>query len=70
MAVKAICLVLLLACCSQAQISTFDEFADFTRGFFAGGDFNPCKDSLCQTTYVPAFLANVEGIYLNFYAAW
>ena len=70
MAVKALCLVLLIAACSQAQTTTFTEFSDFTKGFFYGADQNPCIDSLCETTYVPSFLAQVEGIYFNFYAAW
>ena len=70
MAVKALCLVLLIAACSQAQTTTFTEFSDFTKGFFYGADQNPCIDSLCETQYVPSFLAQVEGIYFNFYAAW
>ena len=70
MAVKALCLVLLIACGTQAQTTDFTDFSDFTKGFFAGADVNPCVDSLCYTAYVPSFLAQVEGIYFNFYAAW
>ena len=70
MAVKALCLVLLIACGTQAQTTDFTDFSNYVKGFFAGADWNPCVDSLCQTSYVPSFLAQVEGIYFNFYAAW
>ena len=70
MAVKGLCLLLLIACTASAQSQPYENFSKLVTGFFEGADWDPCNTDLCNQVHVPSFLANFEGIFFNAYAAW